>query len=132
MRCPAPRPASYSVWPTWVNSPNSAATSLPEFIEMTGIPASTAALIESPSASASGIETTRPSGCEATAASIHFVLTEYLGAGAEARGERDGQQRYQPDETVHRCLRFLFLRWRRRVTADPPRSGVSGAADPDI
>ena len=29
IRCPAPRPASYSVWPTWVSRPNSAATSLP-------------------------------------------------------------------------------------------------------
>ena len=49
---------------------------------------------------------------EAQVASPHFILTEYLGAGADACGERDGQQRYQPDETVHRCLRFLFLRWR--------------------
>ena len=34
------------------------------------MPEATAFLIESPSASASGIETTRPSGCEATAASM--------------------------------------------------------------
>ena len=44
IRCPAPTPASYSVWPTWVSTPSSAATSLPEFIEITGMPASTAAL----------------------------------------------------------------------------------------
>ena len=71
---PPPRPASYSVWPTWTATPSSSATSLPEFIEITGMPAATAFLIESPSASASGIETTRPSGCEATAASISCAI----------------------------------------------------------
>ena len=70
MRCPAPTPASYSVWPTWVSIPSSAATSLPESSEIIGMPASTPALIESPRASASGIEMAIPSGCEATAASI--------------------------------------------------------------
>ncbi len=43
--------------------------SLPELIETTGIPASTAARIGA-SSSGLGIETTRPSGREATASSI--------------------------------------------------------------
>src|ERR1051325_5403371 len=42
-----------------------------KLIEMTGIPAATAFLIDGPSAFASGIDTTRPSGFEATAASIN-------------------------------------------------------------
>ena len=70
IRLPPPRPASYSVWPTWTAMPSSSRTSEPEFIETTGMPEATALRIESPSASASGTETTRPSGCEATAASM--------------------------------------------------------------
>ena len=68
---------------------------------------------------------------EAQVASPSIILTEYRGAGADARGERDGQQRYQPDETVHRCLRFLFLRVRMGGHRRPTRGGF-GAADPDI
>ena len=41
---------------------------------MTGMPASTAALMDGPRASASGTETTRPSGLEATAASISWAI----------------------------------------------------------
>ena len=74
MRSPPPKPASYSVWPTWVSTPSSSATSQPEFIEMTGMPASIAAVMEGPSASASGMETTSPSGSEATAASISCAI----------------------------------------------------------
>ena len=43
---------------------------LPEFIEIVGMPASVHAVIAAPSASASGIETTSPSGLEAQALSI--------------------------------------------------------------
>ena len=67
---PPPRPASYSVWPTCTATPSSSRTSEPEFMEMTGMPDATAFLMASPSASASGTDTTRPSGCEATAASM--------------------------------------------------------------
>src|SRR5215212_630726 len=81
MRCPAPTPASYSVWPTWVSIPRSAATSLPESSEIIGMPASTPALIESPRASASGIEIAIPSGCEATAASISCDLATHVLGG---------------------------------------------------
>ncbi len=42
---------------------------------MTGIPAATAAWIESASASASGIVTTSPSGSEATAASMIWLIS---------------------------------------------------------
>ena len=45
-------------------------TSEPEFIETTGMPAATAFLIEGLRASGFGIETTRPVGFFATAASI--------------------------------------------------------------
>src|SRR6266508_2701309 len=73
-RWPAMSPASNSVCPTCTSTPSFANTSLPEFIEITGIPAATAALIEGPSASASGMLTTRPSGSEATAASISWLM----------------------------------------------------------
>ena len=54
--------------------PSNSRTSEPEFIETTGMPEATALRIESPSASASGTETTRPSGCEATAASMIWPI----------------------------------------------------------
>ena len=50
-------------------------TSEPELIEITGMPAATAFFIDAPSAAASGIETTRPSGLEATAASISCAIS---------------------------------------------------------
>ena len=50
--------------------PRSLKTSEPEFIDTTGIPAATAFLIEGLSASGFGIETTRPDGFLATAASM--------------------------------------------------------------
>ena len=55
----------------------------PEFIETTGMPEATAFLIASPSASASGIETTRPSGCEATAASMIWPICTMLKPSGE-------------------------------------------------
>src|SRR5918997_3238622 len=73
-RSPAPTPASNSVWPTWVSAPSSSLTSLPEFMETIGMPASFAFWIDSLKASASGIETTRPSGSEATAASMSWLI----------------------------------------------------------
>ena len=60
--------------PMWNRAPSSLLTSSPLSIEMTGIPAATAARIESPNASASGIETTRPSGLVAMAASISCAM----------------------------------------------------------
>ena len=48
------------------------------------MPDATAFLIESPSASASGIETTRPSGLEATAASISCAICDHV-EGVRAR-----------------------------------------------
>ena len=80
-RSPAPRPAWNSVCPTWALMPRSRKTSEPEFIETTGMPASTAFLIEGDSASAFGIETTRPVGFLATAASMSCdILTMSLSA----------------------------------------------------
>ena len=67
---PAALPAVYSSCPTCSRAPSFFATSEPEFIEITGIPAATAFSIDGPSASASGIETTSPSGSWFTAASI--------------------------------------------------------------
>ena len=72
---PAMRPAANSVWPTWTSTPRFAKSSEPEFIEITGMPAATAASIDGPSASASGIVTTMPSGCEATAASMIWLIS---------------------------------------------------------
>ena len=69
-RSPAPMPAWNSVWPTWARIPRLLKTSEPEFIDTTGIPASTAFLIAGLSASGFGIETTRPFGFLATAASM--------------------------------------------------------------
>ncbi len=69
-RRPPARPATASSEPTWVRMPNCWNTSPPEFIETTGMPASTAFLICGPSALGSGIDTTSPSGLLATAASI--------------------------------------------------------------
>src|SRR5580704_14713839 len=66
-----------------VKQPKLLDTSDPEFIEITGILAATAALIDLPSASASGIETTSPSGLEATAASINCdiaTMSNFSGA----------------------------------------------------
>ena len=71
---PAAKPEGYSSMPMCSSAPSSLLTSRPESIEITGMPAATAARIESPSASASGIETTSPSGCEATAASISCAI----------------------------------------------------------
>ena len=70
MRLPAPRPAAYSGWPTCRRMPSARKDSLPELIEMTGIPALTAFLIAGASPCGSGSETTIPAGCVATAASI--------------------------------------------------------------
>ena len=56
------------------STPSFSNTSLPELIEITGIPALTAFLIDGPSASASGMLTIRPSGFEATAASISWAM----------------------------------------------------------
>jgi hypothetical protein len=80
---PPPWPASYSVWPTCTATPSSSRTSEPEFIEITGMPDATALRIESPSASASGTETTRPSGCEATAASMICAICTMLKVSGE-------------------------------------------------
>ena len=89
---PPPMPASYSVWPTWSMTPRPLATSLPEFIEITGIPAATAALIDLPSASASGIETTSPSGLLATAASTSWaIVTMSKVSGARYSTVRSGK-----------------------------------------
>src|SRR5207244_4153488 len=71
---PAFRPAIASSWPTCVSTPRLANTSEPEFAEMTGIPAATAALICDPNAVASGIETTSPCGFLATAASMSWPI----------------------------------------------------------
>src|SRR5918992_1047195 len=73
-RSPAPSPAMNSVCPTCVSAPSSSLTSLPEFIETIGMPASLAFWIDSCRASASGIETTMPSGSEATAASMSWLI----------------------------------------------------------
>jgi hypothetical protein len=73
-RWPAPRPASNSVWPTWTSTPSFLKTSEPEFIETTGMPAATAFWMAGPSASAFGIETTRPVGFLATAASMSETM----------------------------------------------------------
>jgi hypothetical protein len=67
-------PATYSSCPTCIKQPSFFDTSEPEFIEMTGMPALTAAWIGFPRASASGIDTTRPSGFDATAASISCAI----------------------------------------------------------
>ena len=69
-RSPAPRPAAYSVCPTWARMPRSRKTSEPEFIDTTGIPAAIAFSIAGLSASAFGMDTTSPVGFLATAASI--------------------------------------------------------------
>ena len=74
MRLPAARPDSYSGCPTWAATPSPAKTSDPEFKDTTGMPAATADLIESPRASASGIEMARPSGWLATAESISWPI----------------------------------------------------------
>ena len=71
---PAALPASNSAWPTCSSTPRSSATSPPEFIEITGMPAATARWIEGASASASGMETTSPSGSWLTAASISWPM----------------------------------------------------------
>src|SRR6266511_318280 len=74
IRSPASCPATSSFCPMCARTPRSENTSLPELIEITGIPASTAFLIDGPSASASGMLTIRPSGFEATAPSIRWLL----------------------------------------------------------
>src|SRR6266508_259151 len=74
IRCPASCPATSSVWPMCARTPRSANTSLPELIEITGIPASTAFLIDGPRASASGMLTISPSGFDATAPSIRWLM----------------------------------------------------------
>jgi hypothetical protein len=71
---PPPKPASYSVCPTWSSTPSCLYASLPELMEMTGMPAATAALMELPRALESGMETTRPSGFLATSASIRRLM----------------------------------------------------------
>src|SRR3954467_8033878 len=53
-----------------VITPSPDATSLPELMDTTGMPAATARRIAGPSAPLSGIDTTSPSGLVATAASI--------------------------------------------------------------
>src|SRR3712207_3620953 len=73
-RSPAPTPAWNSVWPTCVSAPNSSLTSLPVFMETIGMPASFAFSIDSLSASGSGMEMTSPSGSEATAASMSWLI----------------------------------------------------------
>ena len=55
----------------WVSAPSLRETSVPELIEITGMPACTAAVIAGPSTRGSGIETTSPSGLRATASSIN-------------------------------------------------------------
>src|SRR6266540_4076145 len=74
IRSPASCPATSSFCPMCARTPRSENTSLPELIEITGIPASTAFLIDGPSASASGMLTIRPSGFEATAPSIRWLM----------------------------------------------------------
>src|SRR6185503_6595543 len=70
-RSPAVTPASYSDWPRYRRPPSSLVSlEPPESMTMTGIPAATAFFIGSLKAAASGIETTRPSGLDAAAASI--------------------------------------------------------------
>ena len=54
--------------------PRSLKTSDPEFIDTTGIPAAMAFSIAPPSASGFGIETTRPVGFLATAASMSETM----------------------------------------------------------
>jgi hypothetical protein len=72
-RRPAASPARSSGWPTWASTPSDRNASLPELIEITGIPAFTACRIagESPG---SGNETTSPSGAEATASSTSSIM----------------------------------------------------------
>ena len=54
---------------------------------MTGMPAATASLTGPPSAAASGIETTRPSGFDAAAASIICAIFDHVeGLGREILG----------------------------------------------
>ena len=72
---PPPRPASYSGCPTCITAPKLFETPAPEFIDMTGIPAATAALIGPPKMSGAGIDTTIPSGFCAIAASIKDAIS---------------------------------------------------------
>src|SRR3712207_4748545 len=74
IRSPAPSPAMSSVCPTCVSAPSSSLTSPPELSVTTGMSASIAPWIESSRASASGTEMARPSGSEATAASISWLI----------------------------------------------------------
>jgi hypothetical protein len=78
---PASCPATSSVCPMCASTPRDLKVSLPELIEITGMPAATAALIDGPSASASGMLTIRPSGFEATAASIRWLMATMSNVG---------------------------------------------------
>ena len=53
-----------------IKHPSCFETRNPELIEITGIPAATAARIEGPNIATSGIDTINPSGFDATASSI--------------------------------------------------------------
>jgi len=64
-------------------APTLADDSSPEFIVITGIPASEAALIAPPNASGSGRETMIPSGFDAAAASINFAMPDMSPDGSK-------------------------------------------------
>ena len=73
MRRPAVYPASYSSSPTCNSVPSLRNALLPELIDMTGIPARSAARIAGASALGFGSDTTRPAGLVAVALSDHLA-----------------------------------------------------------
>ena len=78
MRRPAAYPAVYSSSPTCSSVPTRANALLPELIEITGIPARSAAWIDGASAAGFGSETTRPVGFDAVAARISSRIRAML------------------------------------------------------